>query len=345
MSEPIKIGIFVSIGLLLAIVATWDLLFGDRYGSTTYRHTSYTGQNSAQYSNETPAVSDETSDDTEDDSTQTKGESTSSTSYSYAAPNYSQTVNTLAEPVTQDSPLSGSKRSENKENARSTDSTQTLAVSNQSVKAQSTQNNQTPVNNPSANKIPSDKIETDAQDTAVRDELKQEDPDRQIARNSVQRLERSLQRSQNKLDEQPEPVATQTKNQAIGKTSAAGLTKVLNATETTREPNTDRALSISYQFDSEVMCAPPPNQVTKIDVLYRKNSYSIKGLSLYDIDRLVQLYRVCGGTLSISKNELPHAEPDTDLYTRRQNEVKYLLTQLRVKKGDMVFSDSETTDQ
>jgi len=333
MSESIKIGIFVSAGLLLAIIVSWDLLFGDRYGSTTFTHTSNTGLNYAQNSHETSPANDETLDETELDSTQTKTESAHSTSYSYAAPNYKQTANTSAEPIAPSSQPSGSPQSQNTDNARSTDSTQAPMVSSRTVTAEST---------------PRENVESDTQDASVSVEHIQEDPDIQIARNSVQRLEQALNRKQTSSDQQPEAAASRTNKQATGKTSTSKLTKVANvanAKATTLEPNTDRALSISYQFDTEVMCAPPPDQTTKIDVLYRKNSYSIKGLSLYDIDRLVQLYRVCGGTLSITKNELPYTEPDAELYTRRQNEVKYLLTQLRVKKGDMVFSDSKTTDQ
>jgi len=112
-----------------------------------------------------------------------------------------------------------------------------------------------------------------------------------------------------------------------------------DATQKT-DSDTVRAIDIAYSLPSDSSCViPGDNQYPRVGVHYRPNSFAIKGRSLTNIDKLIAVYKKCGGKLLVVDNKVDKEASDNNLVQLRQNEVKYYLLQRRVPKDDMVFPD------
>ncbi len=107
------------------------------------------------------------------------------------------------------------------------------------------------------------------------------------------------------------------------------------------EPDTIRAIDIAYaMLDNSVCVLPSDDNYPRIGVHYRPSSYAIKGKSLSNIDKIIAVYKKCGGKLLVIENKVNAEESDEDLAQLRQDEVKYYLLQRRVPKDDMIFSNN-----
>jgi hypothetical protein len=370
MSESIKIGIIVIIGLSVVLFATWDLLFGARYISPELVYSSANNQATELLEpgslpaitivNDVAVVASNQSSTAEPNSTDVTN---STTPYNQAGE-----VNGNLEPLSPSQPSAPSQHSAPSEHSAPSQHSapsehsapsQHSAPSEHSPPSQTTKQSRTasasqtsilPRQITTSGPIARGPSGLNANGELTNNGHEQTDPAIAIARNATLRLERSLKRQQRNPEQQLQIATVGTNNRKTmqsAQTSGPSLSEVAETTSVTPDPNTDKAISLTYLPNTQVTCSIPSDRVTQIDVQYRPKSYSIKGMSLIEIDRLVQSYRECGGKLAISKNDLPDSgsNPDAELYTLRQNEVKYLLTQLRVKKGDMVFPDNEPTDQ
>jgi len=106
------------------------------------------------------------------------------------------------------------------------------------------------------------------------------------------------------------------------------------------EEKTVRAIDLAYALPKDSNCALPTEDHPRVGVHYRPTSYAIKGQSLTNIDKLIELYKKCGGKLLIVDNKAETDESDQHLIQLRQDEVKYYLLQRRIPKDDMIFSDN-----
>jgi len=105
--------------------------------------------------------------------------------------------------------------------------------------------------------------------------------------------------------------------------------------------DTVRALDIAYAVPDDSNCVIPGDDYPRVAVYYRPSSFAIKGQSLTNIDKLVTLYKKCGGKLLVFENKLDADESEERLIQQRQDEVKYYLLQRRVPKADMVFPENQ----
>lgn len=120
------------------------------------------------------------------------------------------------------------------------------------------------------------------------------------------------------------------------------LLEPIKPADTTRKTDADtiRAIDIALALPSDSSCViPGDNQRPSVGVHYRPSSYAIKGQSLTNIDKLIAVYKKCGGKILIVKNKVDTEESDKNLIQLRQDEVKYYLLQRRVPKDDMIISD------
>jgi len=118
--------------------------------------------------------------------------------------------------------------------------------------------------------------------------------------------------------------------------------------EITNTATTVEALDLAYALPANSQCVIPGDTYPRVGVLYRSTSYAIKGQSLSNIDKLIKLYKKCGGgKLLVLHNEFETettedntAASQARLVQLRQDEVKYYLLQRRVSKDDMIFPDN-----
>jgi len=102
-----------------------------------------------------------------------------------------------------------------------------------------------------------------------------------------------------------------------------------------------QALDVAYAPPNDTKCSNPTNEIIKVGVNYRATSYAIKGHSLTNIDKLIQLYNECGGgKLLVLQNAEGLGDTEERLIQQRKDEVKYYLLQRRVPKDDMIFPDN-----
>lgn len=106
------------------------------------------------------------------------------------------------------------------------------------------------------------------------------------------------------------------------------------------KPKAIQALDLAYSVPPESVCKGTINGEPRVGILYRPTSFAIKGQSLSDIDKLIGLYKKCGGKLQVLENSLSAEESEQRLIQLRQDEVKYYLLQRRVSKEDMIFPDN-----
>jgi len=92
-----------------------------------------------------------------------------------------------------------------------------------------------------------------------------------------------------------------------------------------------RAIDVRLQFDP-ASCVVPRNSNSWIGVMFRRNSATIRGASLTDLDTIVQLHDRCAGNLIIEHHALAVRSADIELREDRRNEVKYYLLQRHVPK-------------
>jgi len=103
---------------------------------------------------------------------------------------------------------------------------------------------------------------------------------------------------------------------------------------------TINAVDIAYIYPAQTDCVRISEEPLRLGVLFRQSSYAIKGESLSDIDKLVALYKKCGGGKLVIVVNLDIAAQDEDRVNQlRQDEIKYYLLQRRVDKEDMLFPD------
>ena len=105
-----------------------------------------------------------------------------------------------------------------------------------------------------------------------------------------------------------------------------------------REENTVRGIELALVTSEKTQCSNRDKKPHYVGVLFRGKSASIKGVSLSDIDKLVELLRLCNGTLVIVPNERNSRDLSESLVERRQEEVKYYLLQRRVPKENILVS-------
>lgn len=120
------------------------------------------------------------------------------------------------------------------------------------------------------------------------------------------------------------------------------LLETIKPGDATKKTDSDtiRAVDIALALSSDSSCViPGDNKYPRIGVHYRPSSYAIKGQSLTNIDKLIAVYKKCGGKLLIVDNKVDTEESDKNLIQLRQDEVKYYLLQRRVPKDDMIISD------
>lgn len=102
-----------------------------------------------------------------------------------------------------------------------------------------------------------------------------------------------------------------------------------------------QALDLAYAPPNDSQCSNPTDEIIKVGVLYRDTSFAIKGRSLTDIDKLIQLYNTCGGgKMLVLQNAEGLGDTEERLIQLRKDEVKYYLLQRRVPKDDMIFPDN-----
>ncbi len=107
-----------------------------------------------------------------------------------------------------------------------------------------------------------------------------------------------------------------------------------------REENTVRGIELALVTSEKTQCSNRDKKPHYVGVLFRGKSASIKGVSLSDIDKLVELLRLCDGTLVIVPNERNSRNLSESLVERRQKEVKYYLLQRRVPKENILVSNN-----
>jgi len=105
------------------------------------------------------------------------------------------------------------------------------------------------------------------------------------------------------------------------------------------QDKTIKALDLAFGAPQNSDCAITDDNYPRVGVHYRPGSYAIKGKSLTSIDKLIALYKKCGGKLLVLKNKIDPEESDEHLVQLRQDEVKYYLLQRRVPKSDILFPD------
>lgn len=119
----------------------------------------------------------------------------------------------------------------------------------------------------------------------------------------------------------------------------------VNINEITRKEikikdETIRAVDLAHITPKDSNCVRPDEIHPRIGVHYRPTSFAIKGRSLTNIDKLIELYQKCGGKMLIFDNKVETEGSDEHLIQLRQDEVKYYLLQRRVPKDDIVFSEN-----
>jgi len=111
--------------------------------------------------------------------------------------------------------------------------------------------------------------------------------------------------------------------------------------EVKKKPKTVQALELAYALPPESKCVIPGEGYPRVGILYRPKSFAIKGQSLTNIDKLVAIYKRCGGKFLVLENALEdEQEKEARLIQQRQDEVKYYLLQRRIPKDDMIFPDN-----
>ncbi len=112
-------------------------------------------------------------------------------------------------------------------------------------------------------------------------------------------------------------------------------------TNTKKRKNTVQALDLAYALPDNATCVIPGDGLVRVGVHYRQASFAIKGESLTNIDKLINLYKKCnGGTLLILQNADGLSDTDDRIVQLRKDEIKYYLLQRRVPKADMIFPDN-----
>lgn len=114
-----------------------------------------------------------------------------------------------------------------------------------------------------------------------------------------------------------------------------------NDLEIKRPQKTVRALDMAFAPADGSRCSDPDAEIVSIGIDFRETSYAIKGQSLTNIDKLIQLYKKCdGGNILVLQNIAGLEGTEERLIQLRKDEVKYYLLQRRVPKDDMIFPDN-----
>ena len=99
-----------------------------------------------------------------------------------------------------------------------------------------------------------------------------------------------------------------------------------------------RAVDITLTPNQQ--CKLPATAIPRVGVRFRQGSSAIKGKSLNNIDKLIELYRLCGGGIvSLEYNPEGLIDAGEALTLRRQEEVKYYLLQRSIPKAAMEFPE------